>query len=127
MLARAFVVPTSRLPGSGGGGSIVTEKLAIRPARDGELGVVSSGIVDAFAEYAARLSPDAWSPFAQDIANVRARLGDGQLIVAERDGEIVGSVTLFRRWRGAQADAAGVRLLAVPPGHRGVGIGRALM
>jgi predicted N-acetyltransferase YhbS len=88
---------------------------------------VASLMVDAYAEYAARMSPDAWSPFAQDIANVQARLSDGQLLVAERDGQLVGSVTLFRRWRGAQEDAAGVRLLAVRPAHRGLGIGRALM
>ncbi len=105
----------------------MADELLIRPARDDELDVVASLMVDAYAEYAARMSPDAWSPFAQDIANVRARQGDGQLIVAERDGQLVGSITLFCRWRGAQEDSAGVRLLAVPPDRRGVGIGRALM
>lgn len=105
----------------------MSENLVIRAARDDELDIVASMMVDAYAEYAARMSPDAWSPFAQDIANVRARLDDGQLLVAERDGQIVGSITLFRRWRGAQQDAAAVRLLAVTPGHRGLGIGRALM
>lgn len=105
----------------------MSDNLLIRPARDDELDIVASLTVDAFAEYAARMSPDAWSPFAQDIANVRGRLGDGQLLVAEQDGLIVGSVTLFRQWRGAQEEAAAVRLLAVPPSHRGQGIGRALM
>jgi GNAT superfamily N-acetyltransferase len=104
----------------------VTE-LVIRPARDDELDIVASLTVDAYAEYAARMSPDAWSPFAQDIANVRARLHDGQIFVAEREGRIVGAVTVFLQWRGAQSDAAGVRLLAVPPDLRGAGIGRALM
>jgi GNAT superfamily N-acetyltransferase len=105
----------------------VTEELAIRPARDDELDIVASLTVDAYAEYAAAMAPDAWSMFAQDIANVRARMSDGQLLVAERDGSLVGAVTIFRFWRGAQTDALGVRLLAVPPKHRGSGIGRALM
>jgi GNAT superfamily N-acetyltransferase len=105
----------------------VTEDLVIRAARSDELDIVASLTVDAYAEYAARMAPDAWSPFARDIANVGAQIGDGQLLVAERGGKIVGSVTLFRQWRGAQQDAATIRLLAVPPQHRSAGIGRALM
>lgn len=105
----------------------MADGLTIREARDDELDIVASLIVDAYAEYAARMSPDAWSFFAQDIANVRGRLGDATLLVAERDGRIVGSVTLYTDWRGAQAGAYSVRLLAVPPEHRGQGAGRALM
>ncbi len=99
----------------------------IRDARDDELDDIAALIVDAYAEYAARMSPDAWSSFANEIANVRGRLGDATLLVAENDGRIVGSVTLFSSWRGAQEGTVGVRLLAVPPEHRGSGVGRALM
>jgi GNAT superfamily N-acetyltransferase len=84
-------------------------------------------IVDAFAEYAARMAPDAWSSFAQDIANVRGRLTDAELVVAARDGRLVGTVTMFSDWRGAQEGSLGVRLLAVMPDVRGTGVGRALM
>lgn len=101
--------------------------VTIRKARDDELDIVASLTVDAYAEYAAAMSPDAWSMFAHDIANVRGRTGEGELLVAERDGRLVGAVTLFRNWRGAQQDAAGIRMLAVPPAERGAGIGRALM
>jgi GNAT superfamily N-acetyltransferase len=101
--------------------------LTIRPARDEELDIVASLTVDAYAGYAATMSPDAWSMFAQSIANVRARTTDGHLMVAEREGQLVGAVTLFLDWRGAQRDSAGVQLLAVPPVHQGEGIGRALM
>jgi len=52
---------------------------------------------------------------------------DGLLLVAESDGRLVGAITLFRDWRGAQEGAAHVRLLAVPPQQRGAGVGRALM
>lgn len=102
-------------------------ELTIRAARDDELDIVASLTVDAYAEYAAAMSPDSWSIFAQNIANVRGRLTDGQVLVAERDGAIAGSVTLFDRWRGAQEDSAGIRMLAVPPAERGSGVGSALL
>lgn len=105
----------------------MSDPITIRDADDGELDDVASLSVDAYAEYAARMSPDAWSSFAQDIANVRGRRADAALLVAERGGRLVGSVTMFSDWRGAQADTVGVRLLAVLPEARGTGVGRALM
>lgn len=101
--------------------------LTIRHPGEDELDIVASLMVDAYAEYAERMSPDAWSAFAQHIANVQGLIRDGELVVAERDGRIVGAVTLFTHWRGAQFDAYGVRMLAVPPPERGTGVARALM
>ncbi len=105
----------------------MSSELTIRAARDHEVDVVASLIVDAYAEFAAQMSPDAWSSFAQDIANVRGRLLDAEQLVAERNGAVVGTVTLYLNWRGAQEDASAVRLLAVPPSAREMGVGRALM
>jgi ribosomal protein S18 acetylase RimI-like enzyme len=101
--------------------------LEIRNAREDELDIVASLAVDAYAEYAERMSPDAWSMFAQNIANVRGRLEDAEVVVALRDGRIVGAVTLYTGWRGAQTDSYSVRMLSVPPEHRGTGVGRRLM
>lgn len=101
--------------------------LTIRHARDGELDIVASLIVDAYAEFAASMSPDAWSMFAQDIANVYGRMSDGEIIVAQRGDAIVGTVTVYRDWRGAQPDTLALRLLAVPPVERNSGVGSALM
>lgn len=105
----------------------MSDDLTIREARDEELDIVASLVVDAYSEFAARMAPDAWSSFAQDIANVRGRTIDAQVLVAERDGRIVGTVTRYPDWRGAQQDASAVRVLAVPPDERGSGVGRALM
>jgi predicted N-acetyltransferase YhbS len=101
--------------------------LTIRHAHDSEFDIVASLIVDAYAEFAASMSPDAWSMFAQDIANVYGRLSDGEIIVAERDGALVGTVTVYRDWRGAQPDTLALRLLAVPPSERSSGVGGELM
>lgn len=101
--------------------------VSIRLARDDELDAVAALLVDAYAEYAARMSPDAWASFAQDIGNVRGRMIEADVVVAERDGLLVGSVTLFTRHRGVQSGTVGVRLLAVHPDARGTGVGRVLM
>lgn len=113
--------------GASKGVSTMSEDLSIRPAREDELDIVASLAVDAYAEYAERMSPDAWSAFAHNIANVRGRMTDAEVLVAERDGELVGTVTLFTGWRGTQGDSYGIRMLAVPPRWRGCGVGRALM
>jgi GNAT superfamily N-acetyltransferase len=104
-----------------------TTDLEIRHAQDDELDIVASLAVDAYAQYAEGMSPDAWSQFAQNIANVRGRLHDADVLVAVRGSHIVGTVTLYTDWRGAQTDSYGIRLLAVPPPERGKGVGRALM
>ena len=101
--------------------------IAIRTANDDELDAVAEMIVDAYAEYAAVMSPDAWSTFAQDIANVHGRRTHGEILVAEVDERIVGTVTIYRGWRGAQEGAVSVRLLAVHPNARGFGVGRAIL
>jgi GNAT superfamily N-acetyltransferase len=105
---------------------MASSEIRIRETRDDELDIVASLAVDAYAEYAEYMSPDAWSAFAQNIANVRGRSNEADILVAEQGGKIVGTVTLFTD-RGAQADSYGVRLLAVPPAARGTGVGRALM
>ena len=48
-------------------------------------------------------------------------------MVAERDSRLVGTVTRYANWRGAQEGTSSVRLLAVPPPERGQGVGHALM
>lgn len=103
------------------------EDVVIRAARDEELDDVATLVVAAYAEFAATMSPDAWSMFAQDIANVRGRSTQGELLVALIEDRLVGCVTLFREWRGAQPDAAAVRTLAVAPAEQGGGVGRALL
>lgn len=102
-------------------------ELRIRQPNTDEVDIVASLTVDAYAEFAAHMSPDAWSAFAHDIANVRARMADAEVLVAERDGRLVGTLTRYPNWRGAQEGTASLRALAVPPEERDQGVERQLM
>lgn len=99
----------------------------IRVANPEEYDIVSSLVIDAYADLAACMSPDAWSSFAHDIANVSGRVADGQQLVAVEDGKIVGTLTMYQTWQGAQADAISIRLVAVDAAHRMRGVARALI
>lgn len=89
----------------------------------------------AYGEYAAVMAPAAWAGLERAVRAALADPGQAERVVAERgdDGTLAGSVMLYP----AAADAYGgeigplrwpeVRLLAVAPTARGLGVGRALM
>ncbi|OGO39706.1 MAG: hypothetical protein A2147_05860 [Chloroflexi bacterium RBG_16_57_8] len=85
---------------------------------------------DAYQQYETMVPPDAWKSYLGDIMDVRGRLAESDLIVAELDGRLVGAVTLYLNgspsleWPNGWA---GVRLLGVDPAYRGRGIGHRLM
>ncbi len=104
--------------------------LIVRDARPAELEQVSALLGEAYQEYKASFPSDAWEEYRADILDVRSRLADSELIVAELGGKLVGTVTLYMH--GSYSETwprgwAGVRLLGVLPAYRGRGIARALM
>lgn len=99
----------------------------IRVANPEEYPIVSSLVIDAYADLAATMSPDAWSSFAHDIANVSGRVADGQQLVCLEDDKIVGTLTMYQTWQGAQADAISIRLVATDIEHRMRGVARAMI
>ena len=107
-------------------------KVIIRDVRGEELPDIPGLILEAYKEYETFMPPAAWNHYVRDIIDVEGRMPVSELIVAETQRRLVGSVTLFRdlsllgqdTW---PASWAGVRLLAVRPNSRGLGIGRALM
>jgi len=109
-------------------GSSVT----VRDARTGELDQVGRLLLSAYQEFAAHMPPDVWRAYASDITDVKGRLGDSELIVAQEGDRLVGAVTLYpdasrikyTRW---PTRWAYIRLLGVPPESRGKGIARLLM
>lgn len=106
--------------------------LQVRDALPEELDVTSAVMVSAYSEYAASLRREGWEAYARNIADVRGRLGEADLIVAVRNADIVGAVTLYpvgsqSTGEGWPAGYSSIRLLAVQPEARGGGVAQALM
>ncbi len=104
--------------------------LIIRNARTEEIDRVSILLKEAYQQYQNFIPPEIFQSYLEDIMDVRSRLSDSELIIAELDGRIAGTVTLYLRPFETQIwpkGWAGVRLLGVHPAYRNRGIGRALM
>ena len=111
--------------------------VVIRDARPDELDAVADLTLAAYAEY---LPDDSATPerkasfdeYRLDMRDVRERVAAGAIvIVAEREGTMLGSVTYYppgsdKGAEGWPSDFAAIRLLGVLPEARGLGIGRAL-
>jgi ribosomal protein S18 acetylase RimI-like enzyme len=102
----------------------------VRDARPEELDQAAAVMLAAYQEYAPLFPQRGWEAYARDIVDVHGRAPDAELIVAERDGRIVGAVTYYpdgsrsvERW---PEGWAGIRLLGVDPTARGLRIGRLL-
>jgi ribosomal protein S18 acetylase RimI-like enzyme len=107
--------------------------LTVRDAAPGERGAVRALTLGAYAEYAAVMAPGAWAGLDQAIRAALDADAGAACIVAERGGALAGSVLLFPPASDAYAGLAGpprwpeLRLLAVDPAARGLGVGEALV
>jgi GNAT superfamily N-acetyltransferase len=113
----------------------------IRDFQITELITVSRLINDAFKQYAPSTPSKSWQSYLEEITDVPSRLGDSELIVAELQGRIIGSITLYldshsvdqkylklhRTDQGWPKGWASIRLLAVHPEYRRMGVGRGLL
>jgi ribosomal protein S18 acetylase RimI-like enzyme len=108
--------------------------VSIRDARPADRETIKALTLTAYSELASVMAPDAWAGLDGAVRAALEVEGEGvERIVAERGGEIVGSVMLFA----PSADAYGglaeraswpeLRLLAVAPTARGAGVGQALV
>jgi len=104
--------------------------LIIREARPGEYAAVDRLTVEAYREYADSISTEMWAAYESDLASSEARAQEAVILVAELAGQLVGAIAYFppgeRESRWFPDDSAYVRVLAVLPEHRGLGIGRRL-
>ena len=105
----------------------------VRDARPDERAAVRALTLRAYGEYATAMTPTAWAGLDEAIRAALESDAPAERIVAERAGALVGSVTLFP----PSTDAYGgltthvpwpeLRLLAVAPEARGLGVGEALV
>jgi len=104
-------------------------EIELRDARSDELVIIAKLLVAAYQEYKEFMPADRWDWYQGDMLDVRNRMADSELIVAEVRNKIAGAVTLYPEGsnNGWPAGWAGIRLLAVHPDYRGRGIGRALI
>lgn len=105
-------------------------KLIIRNARPEELDKVALLLKEAYEQYEKFMPPEIFQSYLEDIMDVRSRLPESDLIVAELDGHLAGTVTLYLRSSESRVWPEGwasVRLLGVLPAYRNQGVGQALM
>jgi len=107
--------------------------ILVRDARDDERDAMRALTLRAYAEFATVMDPDAWSALDGSVRSALAADTGAHRIVAERGGELVGSVMLYppaTQAYGALSEALPwpeLRLLAVEPSARGSGVARRLV
>jgi ribosomal protein S18 acetylase RimI-like enzyme len=105
----------------------------IRDARPDEFEAVARLSVEAYREFADVVGPEIWWRMERNLSRLAGDSPDAVTIVAEQDGELVGTVEylgpLGRRVGLVEVVPEGeayIGRLGVDPAHRGRGIGRAL-
>lgn len=107
--------------------------LRLRDARADDRDTIAALTVRAYAEYEHLMDPPAWAALRDAVQASLADDAGVTRIVAERDGAIVGSVSLYEPEVRAYGDLASgspwpeVRLVAVDHAARGTGVAPALV
>jgi GNAT superfamily N-acetyltransferase len=112
-----------------GGGAGSFPRVEIRQARPEEFAAAGDLVVDAYQA----IEPFGLGDYADELRDVGARAVDADVLVAlDDDGSVLGAVTYVPGPGSSvaeftEADAAGIRMLAVSLKGQGRGVGRALV
>jgi predicted N-acetyltransferase YhbS len=105
--------------------------VSVRDAEPSDHERIRDLLAAAYRQFASALEPAVYDRYIADILDLEARTRAGDLLVAERAGRIVGTVTFYGEARsegfGWPPGWAGLRALGVDPAARGLGVGRLLM
>lgn len=105
----------------------------IREAVESELAYIREHRVNSYEEHAAKIPEGHWQALKQGISSNADTQPGVELLVAEVDGDILGSVALFPAKTDAyegyieELDYPEIRMLAVSPSARGKGVAAALI
>jgi GNAT superfamily N-acetyltransferase len=103
----------------------------VRPARKTEAGRIGTLIAAALHEFRELIPPAIFQAYVEESADIFARWDEAEVLVAEIDGEIAGTVSFYAdaslEGLGFPSGWAGFRTLAVDPAMRGQGIGKVLL
>ncbi|PLS18777.1 GNAT family N-acetyltransferase [Bacillus sp. M6-12] len=107
--------------------------MIIRDAANDELAYIREQRVHSYQEHAAKIPVDHWNALKKAISSEADTLEGVELIVAELDGQVVGSVALFPAKSDAyegyleELDYPEIRMLSVTPEARGKGAAKGLV
>jgi predicted N-acetyltransferase YhbS len=105
--------------------------VSLRDAVRADHPAIREVITAAYREYETVLPPGGFEVYLLDLLDLDGRAEVGSLIVAERAGRVLGTVTYYDdasvEGLGWPSGWAGLRALGVDPAARGSGIGRLLM
>ncbi len=120
-----------RLEGAKSSDGATETDLVIRGARPEEAARVAALILESFAEFENEVPAAVWEMATAEWSDVLGRWHEAELIVAERDGELLGAVTFYPDGTMSRTEAwppgwAAVRIFCVSPRARRQGVGSAL-
>lgn len=107
------------------------DELAIEPARACDFTALRAALIVSYAEFQFIMPPAAFSAYLTDLLDLEARAAAGTVLIARRNGRVLGTVTYHPEGAGPggrwPSGWASVRALAVVPQARGEGIASRLL
>ena len=105
--------------------------ISVRDAEPEEHEAIRGLLEAAYRQFASAMPAAIYDRYIADILDLEPRVRAGSLLVAERAGRLLGTVTFYEEASaqgvGWPPGWAGLRALGVDPAVRGRGVGRSLM